>query len=466
MTIKTRHYISILTFIFLFTGVTVKGQDERSAAHEMQVLDNFDDFDDTGWWRNFNDSLLDSLITAGESNNYNVAMAMRRINVAKYALQATRAGYFPSLDLDLGWTKDRISGATASRYGAGATTTSYFTADVSLSWEIDLFGRITAQAKADKANIKVSRAEYEAAMVALRAQIATAYFQLRVYQQELEIAKNHSESELKIVKIAEARHETGLASQLDVSQAKMVYYSTVASIPQLENSIRASINSIAILLGCEPKEIYGVLNRPRPLPDYFQIIPSYIPMQAMERRPDVVEARYNIEVAAAQLGIAKKDYLPSLTLTGSIGTEAHRLDDLFKKDSFTYSIVPTLSWTIFDGLSRRADVLSARESMEIEIDNYNLTLLTAFEEADNALSGYFANLKYIKEIEEVIANSIQAEDLSLQLYKQGLGTFTNVVDAQISYLQYENQLIEAQGNALNSLVSLYKALGGGWQNDI
>lgn len=426
---------------------------------------SYADFDDAAWWKNFDDPLLDSLITRGVENNYNVAIAARRINIARNSLKAARAGYYPTLDLNLGWSKERISGNTTS-HGLPATNTSYLSGDVSLSWEIDLFGRVTSRVKESKAQLRVSRADYEATMVSLRAQIATAYFQLRVLQAELEIARRHAASELKVVDITEARHQTGLASQLDVAQAKMVYYSTVASIPQLENSIGSAINSIAVLLGVFPSDISATLSKPTPLPECRQLIPFEIPLAVLERRPDVVEARQNIEATAAALGVAKKEYLPMLQLTGSIGTEAHRAGDLFRNNSLTYSILPTLSWTIFDGFSRRADVASARENMEIDIDNYNLTLLTAYEEADNAMGSYFSNLRYIDDIATVVKFSTQAEELSLDLYKRGLGTFTNVEDALISLLSYELQLVEARGNALSDLVTLYKALGGGWENNI
>lgn len=436
-----------------------------SATADTAAYRSYVDFDDALWWKNFGDALLDSLVDQGVRNNYNVAIAARRINIAKNSLTSARSAYYPTLGLSLGWDKERISGRTSSTAGP-AQDMSYFNAGVNLSWEIDLFGRITAKAKEGKAQLRVSRADYAATMVSLQAQIATAYFQLRVYQAELEIARRHADSELKVVNITEARHQTGLASQLDVAQAKMVYYSTLASIPQLENSVSSAITAIAVLLGVTPDSIAGELTAPRPLPSCRQLVPFAIPMAVLERRPDVVEARLNIDAMAAALGVAKKEYLPMLELTGSIGTEAHRPGHLFTKDSFAYSVVPTLSWTIFDGLSRRADVATARENMEIQVDNYNLTLLTAFEEADNAMSGYFSNLRYMDDIATVVTYSAQAEELSLDLYKRGLGTFTNVEDALISLLTYELQLVEAHGNALASLVSLYKALGGGWENDI
>lgn len=423
------------------------------------------DFDDAQWWKQFGDELLDSLIAVGIEKNYDVLTAAKRISIAQNTLNQTRSAYYPTLGLSLGWDKERMSGMT-SKEGGRASNAAYLNAGVSLSWEIDLFGRITAKARESKAQLRVTRAEYAGTMVALQAQIATTYFDLRVYQAQLEIARRHAESQLSVVKITEARHETGLASQLDVAQAKTVYYSTIASIPQIENNVGTAISTIAVLLGDWPDALNDVLSPVKPLPDCRRLISFNIPLSAIERRPDVVEARQNIEAMAAALGVAKKDYLPMLELTGSIGTEAYRAGDLFRRNSFAYSFVPTLSWTIFDGFSRRAGVAAARQNYEIEIDNYNNTLINAFNDADNAMGNYFTELQTMANLDEVVKYALQSEQLSLDLYKRGLGTFTNVDNSQITLLSYELQQVESHGSALNYLVTLYKALGGGWDANV
>ncbi len=173
-------------------------------------------------------------------------------------------------------------------------------------------------------------------------------------------------------------------------------------------------------------------------------------------------AEKSIDVAAAELGIAKKDYLPSLSISANVGTQAHAFGDLFTGPSFTYSVAPTLSWTLFDGFARRAATASARENMQIEIENYNLTVLTAIEEVRNALARYSATLKYIERTAKVVESSEEAVNLSLDQYKQGLSDFYNVVEAQLNYLTYQNSLVAARGEALTSLIDLYKALGGGF----
>lgn len=419
---------------------------------------------DPTWWKCFDDSLLDSLIEVGMQRNYNLAMATRRIEIARNAVGSAKASYYPSLSIGIGYTKDRSSGLYYGSKGS-ATDESYFSGSVSMSWEIDVFGKITAQVKAKKAALQVSRADRAGVMISLAAQIATEYITLRVNQAEVKVANEHAESQMKALKIAEARFETGLASMLDVDQARTVYYNTISLIPNLENSIRQNINTLAVLLAESPEILRSQLEQPKPLPSYIQIVSTGLPADLLRRRPDVVEAEQEINEYAAQLGIAKKEYLPSLSLNGSVGFAAHRPNDLFKGAAFEYSIAPTLSWTIFDGLARKYDVASARENMQVAIDNYNLAVLTAFEETDNALSSYFSSLKYIDILNKLVEAGKNYDMLSIDQYKNGLAPFINVADAQISYLSYQNTLIQAQGQALTDLINLYKALGGGWENN-
>lgn len=414
------------------------------------------------WWQRFDDAILDSLIETGLENNYNVTMATRRIAIARDAVGTARASYYPNFSLGIGYENTRSSGLLYGRKGS-ASTASYFSGSVSMSWEVDIFGKITEQVKAKKAAVKVSRVEREGVLLSLAAQIATTYFDLRVCQEEIKVANEHAESQLKALKIARARFETGLASKLDVDQAQTVYYNTTSLIPGLENSVRQNINALSVLLAESPETVQKMVGQSAPLPSYFHLVTTGVPADLLRRRPDIVEAEKEIDEYAAQLGIAKKDYLPSLTIDGSVGVAAHNVGDIFKGPAFQYSIAPTLSWTIFDGLSRRYNVASARENMEVAIDNYNLTVMTAFEETDNALGTYFSDLKYIEILDKLVSSSRDYDLLSIDQYKNGLTAFINVADAQVSYLSNQNTLIEAKGQALTALVDLYKALGGGWE---
>lgn len=461
----------ILLFIYAMTGwvLPAVAQEHPSGSRylEQPMPENWSyapEVSETlpnedAWWKSFNDHILDSLISAGVSNNYNVRMAMQRIQMAHQAVGQARASYFPSISISAGYNKSRVSGAMSGK-DVPATNSSYFSLGADMSWEIDLFGRITAQVKEKKASVDVSKADYMATMVSMTANIATYYMELRTLQAELAVAEEHLKSQQQVLKIAEARHEAGLVSKLDVAQAKTVYYSTEAALPALKANIRTTINAIAILLGTYPENLYNSLSVVKPQPAYNMLISTGIPMELLRRRPDIIVAEKQLAVYAAQLGIAKKDFLPTLSLSGSIGVASHDFDNLFKKNSFEYTIAPTLSWTLFDGLSRRYAVAEARTQMEIGIEDYNQTVITAVQEVDNAICSYNSAVETIEIDKKVFDQSQEEFNLSLEQYKEGLAAFTNVVDAQISWLNYANSLVEARGNALTSLVQLYQALGG------
>lgn len=418
--------------------------------------------DNVEWWKNFNDSLLDSLINEGISNNFNVSIAAHRMEIARQTLKEARSLYFPAFNFNGGWTKSRTSGAM-TKADLPASSSSYFSLGIDMSWQIDLFGKITAQNRDRDALFRATRVQYEGMIVSVSAEIATYYYNLRVLQAQRMVADEHLASQEKIVTITQARYDTGLASKLDVAQAKALLYSTRATLPALDKAMNTTVNAIALLLGVYPGQIADRLQAPTTLPDPGKLpVAVGVPMDLLRRRPDITEAELSIQSYAARLGIAQKDYLPTLTLNGSIGTAAHDAGDLFKNNSLTYSIAPTLSWTIFDGLSRSYAVSAAREQLEAAVDQYNLTVMTAVREADSAMSDFHYTIQTMDLDKMVYDQSAEAFSLSLDQYKSGLISLTPIVDAQLNMISYSNALLQQQGNAIVALIDLYKALGGGW----
>ena len=416
---------------------------------------------DDKWWHQFEDPILNDLIDKAENANFNLRQALRRINMAHIAIKEAKSGYYPTIGASAGYDVERSSGAISSP-ATDARTLTYMDIGLSANWEIDLFGRIAQQVKSDKTSLYLSRADYEAVMVSLCSELAKTYIRLRVLQAEYDLAINHTLSQEKIVDMTLARQEAGLASALEVAQARQVLYSTRATIPPLEAQIQGAISAIAVFVGEYPEAVKPMLEEPRPLPDIVAIPCVGTPMDMLRRRPDIAQAEAEIAMYAAQLGIAKKDYLPTLTLNGTIGVQAHKPGDLFTSKGFTYSVAPTLSWTIFDGMSRKYRTAAAREQMEAGIDNYNQTLLGAVQEVDTYSNQYESFLRQIAMLDTLVKESQTALDLSVDLYRSTLTPFSNVVDAQMNLLTYQNDAIVAKGNALTSLISLYQALGGGW----
>lgn len=412
------------------------------------------------WWKSFQDAKLDSLITLAVDRNYSVAMAIDRIAAARANLWMERSGFFPSIGLNAGWTRQETSGNTGS---FPQSTDHYYDASVSMSWEIDVFGSIRKRVKAQKENFAASKEEYTGVMVALAAEVASAYINLRELQQELEVIKKNCISQEEVLKITEVRYHTGLVAKLDVAQAKSVLYSTKASIPQLEAGINQYITTLAVLLGMYPQDIRPALESIGTLPDYMEPIGVGMPVDLLLRRPDIRGAERNVNAQAALLGASKADWLPKVFLKGSFGYAARDLKDLTKSKSMTYEIAPALSWTIFSGGQLVNASRLAKAQLDEAVNQFNQTVLTAVQETDHAMNAYRNSIKQIVALREVRNQGIETLKLSLELYKQGLSPFQNVLDAQRSLLSYENQLVQAQGGSLLQLIALYKALGGGWQ---
>ncbi len=416
---------------------------------------------DDQWWKSFGDTTLDSLISIAVDRNYSVLTAIDRMNMAKAGLRMERSGFFPTVGINAGWTRQQTSGNTSE---LPQSTQHYYDVSANMSWELDIFGSIRQRVKAHKETFAASKEEYTAVMVSLSAQVASSYIQLRELQQELKVVERNCASQAAVLKITEVRYNTGLVSKLDVAQAKSVYFSTKASIPQLESGINQYITSLAVLLGTYPQEIRPVLERVGELPDYMEPISIGIPADLLMRRPDIRSAEHQINAQAASLGASKSDWLPQVFIKGSVGYASKDFKDLTKHKSFTYEIAPALSWTIFSGGKLVNATKSARAQLDEAIDQFNQTVLTAVQETDNAMTAYRSSIKQIVALREVRNQGQETLTLSLDLYKQGLTPFQNVLDAQRSLLSYENQLVQALGNSLLQLIALYQALGGGWNN--
>lgn len=460
----------IFTLITILTGVfIIKAEETNYLEQPMPETwqlerQNFQTNPcEDAWWTTFNDPVLSKLIEMAVANNYNVAAALKRIEMASKEIGMTKSGYYPTIGVSGGYTKAQESG----RLYHNPTTpvrSSYFNIGASMNWEIDVFGRVNSNVKEKKAAYNVARADYDAVMVSLCASVATAYMQLRTYEEELAVAKAHIESQKYVCKITEARFNADLGNMLDVTQGLVVLYETEATLPTLESNVRTMKNSLALLVGKYPGEIDGLLDSQKGMPQYRQTVAIGVPAELLRRRPDIVEAEMELAEYAAAVGVAKKDFLPTLTLTGDIGTSAHNGKDLFSKNSLTYSIAPQISWTVFEGLSRNYALSESKLQLEAAVDSYNLTVMSAVEEVDNALVSYASLLNAIELQTRVVAESKKSMELSFELYRSGLTMFTNVVDGQISWLTNQNTLTEMQGEALAALVNIYKALGGGWNS--
>ena len=418
---------------------------------------------DDQWWKAFQDPVLDSLISVAVKQNYSVLTAIDRINMAKANLRMERGNFFPTIGLNAGWTRQQSSGNTSD---LPQSTQHYYDASLNMNWELDLFGSIRNRVKAQKENFAASKEEYTGTMISLCAQVASAYINLRELQQELAVVHKNCASQEAVLKITDVRYNTGLVSKLDVAQAKSVFFSTKASIPQIESGINQYITTLAILLGTYPQEVRPALTAPGTLPDYMEPIGVGLPADLLLRRPDIRSAERSVNAQAALVGASKSDWLPQVFLKGSVGYAAKDLKDLTHHKSMTYEIAPALSGTLFKGTQLVNATKLAKAQLDEAINQINQTVLTAVQETDNAMNAYRNSIKQIVALREVRNQGQETLTLSLELYKQGLTPFQNVLDAQRSLLSYENQLVQARGYSLLQLIAMYQALGGGWSGNL
>ncbi len=413
---------------------------------------------DDRWWKVFEDPTLDSLIAVASHSNYSLEEALLRMEQARLSLYVERGAFAPTLSVGGGWTRQQTSGnAGSERSWSGA-----YNLTASMSWEIDLSGRIRNRVKAQRENYLASQEEVNGVMVSLCAQVATAYFTLRQYQQELEVLDHNCESQRSVVAITEARYKSGLASKLDVAQARSVYYGTLAQVPAMEANIVQTMNTLSVLLGEYPMDVVPGIGGIRPLPEYIEPVGVDVPAALLRRRPDIRQAERQVNAHAAQLGASKAEWLPQFFVNGSIGYASHDVDRLMRSGSMAWEIAPSFSWTLFNGGQRYNGVRIARIQLDEAVSQYNQTVLQAMQEVNNAMTTYSNSVKQIVATRQAFTQSEQALELSLDLYKQGLSPFQNVLDAQRSLLSYEESLVQAQAYSLISLVQMYQALGGGW----
>lgn len=416
--------------------------------------------EDDPWWQRFGDSALTTLIQTAMHNNYDLKSVLASIEASRQSLRQIYSGYYPTIGLNAGYNIGRESGKDAKPYSS-TPTESYFSLGASLSWEIDVFGRIHAKAKSGKATLRATRLEYDALMLSLAAEVAAEYSELVMDQAQLRVAQEQLASQEEVLNIVRARYKAGLVSKLDVAQAENMVSTTRLMLPKLQAGIAVAKNSLMSLCVIDKSALDAITANSTVTPVAPPTLTG-VTVEMVRRRPDIAEVESRIDALAANIGVAKKDYLPYLSLSASVGTSAHEIGKLFSSNSMTYSIAPQLTWTLFDGFSRSAGVAEAKAEMESEIDSYKNSVQGAVQEVDNALANYNAAAAELAIYKDVVATSEEMVSLAIDRYKLGLTDFSDVASAQQTYLDNLTSLETSRANSFNSVVTLYKALGGGW----
>lgn len=445
---------------------SVATADEQSATKSNQDL--------ARWWRQLGDSQLDQLIDEALAGNLDLRSAKARLQQARATRDQAEAELYPTLKASGNVNQREVdgsgNGATSggSNIGAGigsggvgsTVNGTTYAPGLDASWEIDIFGGIRRGIEASTADEAAYEAKLHNARVSLIAEVARNYVELRSYQRRLAIAKDNLASQSETAQITEWRYQAGLANASDVEQAKTSREQTRASIPDLEVGLRTAENRLAVLLGRNPGELREQLAKAKDLPALPASLATGIPTDVLRQRPDLIAAERSLAAETARVGQKLAKRFPSLTLSSSLSWYTFASAGM---STAIQSIGASLGTTLFDAGRLRAAVDIQSAVQEQALVSYQNSVLTALEEVENALKSYAAGHDRVEARRAAADSARNAAQLASQLYQSGLADFQTVLDSERTRLTAEDSLATAEAGLRTSLISLYKALGGGWQ---
>ena len=453
---------------------------------------------DPEWWAVLNDPVLTGLMRRVAASNLDVRVASIRLAEARAQRGVTGAQQYPQVNGNASYTRELISrkgvfgaaggGATGSN-GAGTSTQTgsnglggttgappssgiggggippfdLFQGGFDATWEQDLWGRVRRAVESADAQVDASTEARRQTLVSSLAELARDYVQLRGTQEGLRIARANLGSSQESASLSNERFRGGLATDLDVANARAQVEATAATIPQLEQQQDQGINAISLLLGASPGALSTELLSVQPVPPVPPRVPVGIPSELVHRRPDIRQAEAQLHSATADIGQAQAEYYPKITLSGSFALQATQLKDAFSLASRTYGLGPSVSIPIFDGARIRRTVELRKAQQQEAAVNFQKTVLSAFHDVDNAIIAYRAEQLRRDRLQAQVNQARTALNLAQQRFRQGVSDFLEVLTAQRTVLQAEQQLADSTTTVSVNLVALYKALGGGWE---
>ena len=424
------------------------------------------------WWKTFNDPELNSLIERAVATNHDLRIADGRLRQARALRSGVAWDLGPIINGSAGYTdaqqsKNSIPFNTAGAAGAAISSNYLFHTDLydahfDASWEIDVFGgkrRALQQANALLASVEEDRRDV---LVSVLAEVARNYIEVRNFQQRLAIAHKNITAQQDAVDIAHSRFNAGLSSELDAKQAEALLATTQAQIPLLETSLKHGLHRLGVLIGREPGRLLIELSQAAPIPAPPPEVPVGLPSDLLRRRPDVRRAERELAAQTANIGVQTAELFPKFTLTGVAGFQSFALSDWFTGGSKYWSAGPTVTWRIFDMGRVRSQIQAANAQAQQSLVVYEKAVLTSFEDVENTLVAYANEKTRYRALGDAVAANRQALKFANDRYANGLADFLNVLDAERSLYQTEDQLADSQSTVSVNLVALYKALGGGW----
>jgi multidrug efflux system outer membrane protein len=453
-------YLGILLFAGCAVGPDYKrppvAQPEGFRGESSTATNSFGELP---WWEVFHDEKLQELIRTALTNNYDVRIAAARVEQARALADQARSQLLPQVDYFAGAGKGKNIG-TATTLAPTGTTAGALQFGGTASWEIDLFGRIRRLTESAKAQFFASQEAKRDVTISLIAQVAQDYFQLLALDRELAIARDATNSFGDSLRIFNQRLTGGVASKLETSSAEALLASSAATIPDLERQIVQLENQLGVLLGRPPGPIgrTGSILEGQGLPE----VPSGLPSSLLERRPDIRQAEQLLRSANAQVGVAKADFFPQLTLTGLIGQVSPELATLTGGAAFAWGAAASLTGPVFHGGELRAQYRGAKATRDQFVLQYQATVLYALQEVADALVARTKLADVRTQQEHAVMSYQEAFKIAKDRYQQGQSSYYEVLQEQQLLFPAETTLTQTQFSQLTAVVQLYRALGGGW----
>jgi outer membrane protein, multidrug efflux system len=480
--VKRNHFIIVFLSFLLLSGCVVGPNYKRpnvSIPEEWTVAPargtTARPLVNDEWWSAFQDPELNSLIERAAERSLDLKLALERVQEARAARGIARSGYFPSIDANASATRLRgglaqgviravspSSDPNARPSLISPFETNLFQANLSAAWELDVFGGIRRGVEAATADVVAAEENRRNVLVILFGDVGRVYAQLRGFQRRLEIANKNIGTQQETLDLTTARAKAGLATELDVSRAAAQLESTRAAVPTLLSGVDVSIHRLSVLLGDEPGALRHELEKVGPIPTAEPDVDVGLPSDLLKRRPDIRRAEAQLVAATARIGEARADLFPRFVLTGTAGRQATQLRDLTLGLGNFFSVGPGISLPLFNGGRIRSSIAVQTSRQRGAVISYQSTILNALEEVQNALVNYSQEQERRDRLNQAIQQSQLAVDLAGEQYRAGLVDFLSVLEAQGQLFANEDEWVQSQTNVTTQVITLYRALGGGW----
>ncbi|MEO6829293.1 MAG: efflux transporter outer membrane subunit [Acidobacteriaceae bacterium] len=410
------------------------------------------------WWKVFHDPVLEQLIHTALQQNYDVRIAAARVLQAHAQVGIIHSNEFPSVSAGANIFSSHIP---KIRKALPAYSTHAGEIDLSILWNLDFWGKYRRETEAARANLLSTEWGRRAVIDSVVSSVATAYFQLRELDRELEISQSTLASRKYSLRLTQVLTDNGSASLLDLRQAQELVYTASETIPILQKQIQQQENLIRILLGKDPGSVArGFKLTAQPLP---VSLPVGLPSELLERRPDIRVAEANLIAANAEIGVAKAALFPAITLTGVGGSESNALNQFLTGPSLLWDTAGSATQTIFQAGALRAGLQLTRAQKQQMLLVYEQAIQEALREVSDSLVAYQKDQEFLKQQQLLTAAAKDANRLSNILYQHGGASYLQVLTSETNYFAAQLNLVQAQLDQQLALVQLYNALGGGWQ---